>query len=345
MDVFDDDAGQWQSLNHAQADLALAGIPVGAFDSELGVETLPVNLSNNPTGEFWLPSFFATWGGGSLVVTDPTPFQLAGNMGPIGVPVYSAVGDDAVPLRYGHDYKFRVRLADLSGGGPGMDETPLNPARAAPVAKASFRRFSPPKTASARRTDAAEAGARAAHYQVFRPLLGYPDILYTGTPNVVADMMKQVLQARNERRETSLPDPDATLLRIDVSVQSLIRDPLARSTAAQAFVPVYSTTRDFPADPSEPLELDVEFVDISWRLAAFEPVTRGRPACAAFRACRQAHIYAYRQARRRAAILGVRSRARGFRAGLALPQCPSADRRSLLLPPALGPQIMAIFLP
>ena len=343
VDVFDDDAGQWQSLNHAQADLALAGIPVGAFDSELGVETLPVNLSNNPTGEFWLPSFFTTWGGGSLVVTDPTPFQLAGNMGPIGVPVYSAVGDDAVPLRYGHDYKFRVRLADLSGGGPGMDETPLNPARAA-VAKASFRRFSPPKTASARRTDAAEAGARAAHYQVFRPLLGYPDILYTGTPNVVADMMKQVLQARNERRETSLPDPDATLLRIDVSVQSLIRDPLARSTAAQAFVPVYSTTRDFPADPSEPLELDVEFVDVAG-IAGFQA---GAPAAGPL------VLPSARAVRLTFTPIGKpddgqpywgSEAARVGSAPLSLYlNAPSADERNLLLPPALGPQIMAIFL-
>jgi hypothetical protein len=343
VDVFDEAAGQWQSLNRAQGDLALSGIPIGVFDGELGVETLPVNLSNNSTGEFWLPSFFTTWGGGSLVVTDSTPFELSGNMDPIGVPVYSPVGADAVPLRYGHDYQFRVRLADLSGGGPGMDESALNPARS-PVAKVAFRRFSPPKSVRAIRTDPAEAGVRTAHYQVFRPVLGYPDILFTDTPNVVADLMTQIAQAREERREPALPDPDATQLRIDISVQTLMRDPLANSAAAQAFVPVYSTTRDFPMDSSEPLELDVEFTDVL-SVTGFQA---GAPAEGTLT------LPSARAVRLTFTPIGKPDDAQPYwgsedsRVGSApislYLSAPSADERKLLLPPALGPQIMAIFL-
>ena len=343
VDVFDDAAGQWQSLNHAQADLALAGIPIGAFDSELGVETLPVNLGNDPKGEFWLPSFFTTWGGGSLAVTDPTPFQLSGKMDPIGVPVYTAVGADAVPLRYGRDYQFRVRLADLSGGGPGADEMPFNPARAA-IAKAPFRRFSPPKNVRAIRTDGAEAGARAAHYRIFRPLLGYPDILYTDTPNAVADLMTQIDQAQEERRETALPDPDATQIRIDVAVQTLVRDPLARSTAAQAFVPVYSTTRDFPGDSSEPLELDVEFADAGsvTNFQAGAPA-EGTLVLPSARAVRLTFTPIGRPDDAQPYWGSEAARVGSAPVSLYV-SAPSADERNLLLPPALGPQIMAIFL-
>ena len=341
VDVFDDVAGRWQSLNRAQGDLTLEGIPIGAFDSELGVETLPVNLANNPAGEFWLPGFFTTWGGGSLAVTDPTPFQIAGNLDPIGVPVYSPVGADAVPLRYGRDYQFRVRLADLSGGGPGMDEAALNPARAA-LAKAPFRRFSPPKTVRAIRTDAADA--RAAHYQVFRPLLGYPDILYTDTPNVVGDLTAQTAQAQVERREPALPDPDATQIRIDVSVQTLARDPLARSTAAQAFVPVYSTTRDFPADSSQPLELDVEFVDVA-SVTGFQAgaPTDGPLVLPSARAARLTFTPIGKPDDAQPYWGSEASRVGSAPISLYL-SAPSADERNLLLPPALGPQMMAIFL-
>jgi hypothetical protein len=343
VDVFDDAANQWQSLNRAQGDLVLAEIPIGAFDGELGVETLPVNLNNNQTGEFWLPSFFTTWGGSSLVVTDPTPFQLSGHLEPIGDPVYSAVGDGAVPLRYGNDYQFRVRLADLTGGGPGMDEMPLNPARAG-TATATFLRFSPPKAVRAIRTDDAEAKTRSAHYQVFRPLLGYPDILYTGTPNVIDDLMTQVDQAQEERRETALPDPDATQVRIDISVQTLIGDPLANSTTAQAFVPLYSTMRDFPAASSGPLELEVEFRDV----ASVTGFQAGAPAegplvLPSARAVRLTFTSIGKPDGDRPYWGSEASRIGSSPLSLYL-SAPSVDERNLLLPPALGPQIMAIFL-
>ncbi len=40
--------------------------------------------------------------------------------------------------------QFRVRLADLSGGGPDSDRDPVHPADA-PIATCSFRRFVPPR--------------------------------------------------------------------------------------------------------------------------------------------------------------------------------------------------------
>ena len=66
----------------------------------------------------WLPSYFASWAGGSLALADPNPFAIADHMDALGERVYEPVGADWVALRYGNDYRFRVRLMDLTGGGP-----------------------------------------------------------------------------------------------------------------------------------------------------------------------------------------------------------------------------------
>ena len=118
VDVFSDTDKLWHSLVRARGNLTLDGITIGSFDGELNVEALPVNLTNDQGAQFWLPSYFTAWAGGSMVVTDPNPFTLAGRQDILGTPVYSPVDADAVPLRYGNDYQFRVRLADLTGGGP-----------------------------------------------------------------------------------------------------------------------------------------------------------------------------------------------------------------------------------
>ena len=60
--------------------------------------------------------------------------------------VFEAVGDKDVSLRYGHSYQFRVRLADLSRGGPPVEAaTPEDPAAAAHhLVEVAFRRHREP---------------------------------------------------------------------------------------------------------------------------------------------------------------------------------------------------------
>src|SRR5262249_10251574 len=60
-------------------------------------------------------------------------------------------------------------------------------------------------------------------------------------------------------RETGLPDPDATQLRIDVQVRSVDGDPGAD---ARPYASLYSVTRSFPADPSQPFILNARFEDV-----------------------------------------------------------------------------------
>jgi hypothetical protein len=96
------------SLAAVTADLALDDIPLGRFDGELVVETLPVQLPNGPL--LWLPAYFAAWAGASMVTANAAALEF-------GVPSaqaipnpYTPVGADAVALRYGHDYDFRCGL-------------------------------------------------------------------------------------------------------------------------------------------------------------------------------------------------------------------------------------------
>jgi hypothetical protein len=342
VDVFDAAAGKWQSLNWAHADLVLGGIAFGTFDGELLVETLPVNLNNNAAGEFWLPSYFATWQGRSLAITDPTPYQIAGQLDPISDPVYTAVGDGAVPLLYGNSYKFRVRLADLTSGGPQSGEQSQNPALT-PVATVPFHRFSPPKSVRAARTDAAEPGSRTAQIRVLRPLLGYPDIVFTGFPDAVTLLLAQTAEAQAGRREPALPDPDVRQLRIDVQVETLARDPAASGETAHRFLQVFSAMRDFPVDPAAPLDVNIQFRDVS---------NVDELGAAAAAAGDPLLVPSARAVRLVLTPIGVDRPdywgADTVRYGVApvslYLSAASVDERKLILPPALGPQIQAIFL-
>ena len=74
----------------------------------------------------------------------------------------SPVDADAVPLRYGQTYEFRVCLADLTGGGPATSDAPVNPAVAG-IGRCDFRRFVPPKTAKIDEPTISPDGRRVAY--------------------------------------------------------------------------------------------------------------------------------------------------------------------------------------
>ncbi len=263
VDVFDEVAQRWQSLTEVHADeLAVGDVSLGPFDGELSVEVIPANPNHKDAGEFWLPSYFASWAGGSLALADPNPFAIADHMDALGERVYEPVGADRVALRYGNDYRFRVRLMDLTGGGPDALRTPLTPGPAS-AATVPFRRFTPPKAVKVV-SEPERPLERTGRFTIARPDLAYPDVAFTGKyVDPVALLIAQSVAAKAAGEEPALPDPDVTHLRVDVEVRTLAGDPAATSTTGEHFIRLYSTLQAFPADFGEPLELRFAFEDRS----------------------------------------------------------------------------------
>ena len=260
------------SLVAAKGDLDLDGIPVGTFDGELTVETVPVQFPNNPN--YWLPPYFTAWAGGSLVTTNAAAAPFDGRPADEHAPTqYTPVGADDVTLRYGVDYEFRVRLADLSGGGPPLDAV-LSPAMRS-TAVVPFRRFIIPKVPTLQLapgetvlpdSNSYPLATARTNYQVLRPLLGFPEAVFTGAAGAQAALVADIDTSKNSGREPGIPDPDVTELEVRVEVRAPSGD-----AAPGGYLLLYTTSRQFPADPGDPLSLDLDFQDIA-DLGAFPPV-------------------------------------------------------------------------
>src|SRR5262245_23213364 len=197
--------GPWVSLVRMKGDLELGEISLGTFDGEMAIELAPSQLQGRRDGEYWLPPYFTQWTGGSVVAADATAMQLTGN--DPSPRVLNAVADDVLPLRYGNLYQFRVRLMDLTGGGPESSATG-EPATA--IATRRFRRYLPPGSARIPEPVTEDDG-RVLEYSIGRPLLGYPALVYTELPNAEALLLADAPVAKTEGRLPGYPDPDVAI--------------------------------------------------------------------------------------------------------------------------------------
>jgi hypothetical protein len=125
VDVRDSTATVWNSLCAVTGTLPFSATGGASTPSgELFINPAPTrsNVASAASDPAWMPLYFAAWRGASLVVADPTVAQLnpppppppAGTPPPSPVSTLAAV--PVPPPRYGHDYQFRVRLTDLTGG-------------------------------------------------------------------------------------------------------------------------------------------------------------------------------------------------------------------------------------
>ena len=252
---------RWHSLVRAQGPVGTDGVDLGTFDGELAVETHPVQMHAQKTGDYWLPTYFTAWNGSSLVGLDRIAFRLSGGPDLTGPPRVLGTPPD-VALRYGKDFDFRVRLMDHTGGGPETGAVPSIPGPA-PIGTIPFRRWIrplPPKLVDPPPA-AADATAPPASIAVKRPLLTYPAVNCTGAfPDPVAALLADLPVAIAQRREPGLPDPDVDRVRIVVEAQGLAQDPHA---ADAGFLELYATTRAFPAgDVSAAATIDLAYVDV-----------------------------------------------------------------------------------
>lgn len=350
VDVRESGTAVWHSLVHVRGDLAVGGRDLGAFDGELHVEVGPLQLENQEDGDFWMPAYFTQWSGRSLITDDMLGLQLSGQTPDEGV--YTAVGDNAVPLRYGGQYDLRVRLVDLSGGGPAVTDGVVNPS-AAPVATCRFRRHVPFDQVTFGGLPAApDPAAPPAALTVARPRLGHPAALYTAAADAEA-LLADLERIREEGRGgvPTVPDPDALTAEITVQVSAPEYDPAndawadadRNDGAAPPVRTLYTILRPFPVAAEEPLALDLDWVDAADALTLAAPdagplvLPRGREVFLTVRALGREdpdlEYFGSEQARRgTASTLGLRA-APGDETDLYTPAPDTERLRCVLLSP------------
>ncbi|KJC60082.1 hypothetical protein UP10_15575 [Bradyrhizobium sp. LTSPM299] len=250
----------WQSLCKVTTKLPSS---LGTFTGELCVEPAPTQPFSTTPADAWLPRYFANWRGGSLCEPDPIPQALTTRTAP-GIPTRTAV-DLTTLLSYGHIYSFRVRLGDLSSGGPGVSDAAINPGPAS-IATLPFQRLVPPKAPLVQQLDsngkpivpAPGAASAPASLLVKRPNIIYPEALYThlGDQPASRDTIRATLvtTAKTTKGIAGLPDPDVTAVSIEVAIRHPLHD---TGTEDGPYVTLYTTSRALnPTTGSPPLASD-----------------------------------------------------------------------------------------
>lgn len=264
-----DNPNAWTSLCRVQhkAELLLGVTSVGAVGegSELNVEVYPSIPDGDKAKHFWLPAYFAYWMGKSLVLQDEDAIDLfrkeqnnqqkgGKDLKATKNTLYDPVGLDAVPLLYSGNYEFRVRLADITGGGPLLADHAEYDAEA-PIAARLFRRHAIPQTVRIQNAlpERDDTYFTDNELTVQRPRLGYPSVLFTGAYANAMQLLKadsDTALALDERRDIGLSDPDVDRLEIEVAVRGLDMDTtLPKHQAQDNYAILYTTTRPFPLPP------------------------------------------------------------------------------------------------
>jgi hypothetical protein len=285
VDVRESGTTAWQSLCAVTGSLPFSGAtasgvgttPIGAGD-EMFVTPSPVRPAADGAGPSsdpgWLPLYFTAWRGASLVVHDTVISKLS--PGAVAMPANALRPILPAPPRYGHEYDFRVRLADLTGGGPVLGDNPVH-AGLAPIATCPFRRYIPPKALEVATTPAPPplparpAAVRAiTKLAVRRPRIGYPEALFAGVSPATfqgAALDTLVAQAKASGRALDVPDPDVDRFR--VTVEAAIPD---HDTGPSGTLPgdldgtkwriVYSLVEHFPAGADPTVTLALSYTEV-----------------------------------------------------------------------------------
>jgi hypothetical protein len=279
-----------------------------SIDGELWVAPAPVRPSlggapagggaapNDGNGEHaWLPLYFAQWAGASLVLPDPAVQLLAAGLGPAPVtpPAAGSSGPrpdlSGVPaLRYGTDYEFRVRLVDLTGGGPGVSAAPVHPGPV-PATLAKFRRYVTPKALLVDTHEnlppypAVPPAVRDIHtLTVRRPRIGYPEALFAGVNPATfapASLAALINAAKNNGGTLDIADPDVGSFDVIVEARIPARDTGPAGTdpgdADGNFRVVYSVNVPFGAGADPSVTLTLDYTDGIDDISTVEPPAAG----------------------------------------------------------------------
>ncbi len=292
IDVKQEGVSDWNSLNLVRSkqsySIGGAGVGNGANEEvELPYQVFPTQPDNDTTGAYWLPMYFTNWIGKSLVLKDSDAVQIYRN-----AEALTSVDDDtpknvqpanlfdevaaAAQLRYGNTYEFRVRMMDISGGGPSIGTEIFNNAPS-PTAKRTFKRYIAPglcrvdKPAELLRAETEYFNELPDHtlnpspeLHIRRPTLNYPAVVFTGKYQAAGQDPVQLLIQSTEGTDNKIPaiaDPDVTRVSIKVEVETLRLDNLLSDSGSEHYITLYRTTRAFGAGFEDELVLPVVFHD------------------------------------------------------------------------------------
>ncbi|PWS31008.1 hypothetical protein [Pedobacter paludis] len=262
---------KWLSQNSlvVQQTTALDGgaIPISLAGDilEPGIEIHPAAHGDSEGEGFWLPMYFSSWAGKPVSIADkdaedinmltadkmiaPRPdIQNSINTIPKRVShPYLANPEYVLPLVYGEDYEFRIRLMDISGGGPKAEDKALNGGER-PIAHQHFKRYIAAGAMNIvtmkDQYDVLSKGTQDLLLKdtsilqnvldknnpilkIKRPLLGYPAVVFTGKYTNAVDKLKAILGNLNGDQvgvDIGLADPDVESFKIRVEVRGLEMD-------------------------------------------------------------------------------------------------------------------------
>ena len=266
------EGGDWNSLVRIEStgDLMLGPNNLGPYAGESVVEVMPAQVAPDRVGEYWMPPYFATWRGSSLVLTDGNLTFLHKHESLLREPkaaplllnreqTFLPVDDTLVPLRYGKSYDFRIRLADLTlGGPPATEDTPATPQA---ITTINFQRHARPNQINVTKRPTSEDTS----VKIEKPRIGYPEAMFAGTEfaKLMTELDADILA--NRERELSVPDPDVLDVEILVEVRALEGD-------VAIYLPLYTTRRAFAENEIEiALALQTEDLATLNLLAAVQP--------------------------------------------------------------------------
>lgn len=289
VDVKTEDDDRWHSQNSVLAERGTAlaqgriQIAEAGMVLEPGIEIHPASHGNSQEEGFWLPMYFTSWTGKPLTIADkdaeeinmltpeqmlkPRPDLAENSINTIAKKTYHPYipdPDHIFPLVYGNDYQFRIRMMDISGGGPLVADEPLNGGER-PVARAHFKRYV--AAGSLNLLNAKEAydvlgkGTAAVPLadtsileniveeqqpvlRIKRPLLGYPSVVYTGKYTDAIVQLKAILGSlpagsAKTALDIGLADPDVDYFKVQVEVKSLEMDNVLSESGREPYVLLY----------------------------------------------------------------------------------------------------------
>lgn len=297
-----DPAATWQSMNTVvtNAEYRIGNTSIGnkiGLPLELPYQVYPTQIDHNSNGGYWLPMYYTNWIGKSLVMKDEDAAEIyyhhQSKTNPTTLEQLFSAPPLSLPLLYGNSYDFRVRLCDISNGGPEVGDNPVIDV-ASSTTFVHFKRYiAPARLRIMNAEDAFNSNANSSkhveffnltmegadevfdatpHLEIKRPLLGYPAVVFTNKYQAAGQDPVQLLKnipveknpdgtLKKQQVEPAIADPDVAKVEVIVEVESLRLDNMLSASGQENYALLYSAYRNFPTAFDATLNLPIQFKD------------------------------------------------------------------------------------